>query len=798
MGTKKRKTKKVKTSEETFKGKISDTANAFRNVALAVLLLLILVTPFFRGLFFPEDQVVALLAALVAAILVAVFVWLVQKNRELDVGFFSHPLDFLILALVAVYLISFLNAANPGLALNEVLENALYFVVFWCAARLLLTLKSVYIMLFTVYLASVGLSLAGLLCATEIIYIKDGYVGGRMFSSLQYANALASYLGVGLFIGFYFFCRLFEQSILEKKELFNSAVRTAALPAVIALNYIVFLVFLATGSRGGFLLLLLTLPLFILFSKKGLRLPLFVSVFITAVLSAPAAALFISSVEAKNYLYAWGWFFAGLIAVIAVHYLIYWFGFRFLKDHKKAAFIGFGSMLFLLGAVLFARIDWNTLSRFNLAAIDWKSAFYRFDFMHAAFLMIKERPLIGWGGGGWEEAYRGFQQYMFNSTQVHSYFVQVGVETGFLGLIVILGIWLTFFYTVYGLYKKGFRDIAVLLTFIVVYLSGRAAIDFDLSLSAITIVLMSCFGAAVGLWWGDVKAKKLLPLNYNHKLACVLALSLVALVFASMIALSYSDLRQSRIALGKGDLHTALELAQSANGKNPFNHEIDLYIASLKVNVGDVEGTEKELLEAVEKSPYNASVRYDLAEFYYNTERFDKAVESALKAVELAPLVMVWYERLTDIALYSALHKKKLGEHEVSREYAEIVLELPGKMKERYDMLTEEQKERWIGGRRLNNPTDKIKMRVGQAYVLVGGYGSAVEVFDGLLENAQNMPDDIKGEILYWKAFVLSELGDEERAAQLLSEAERLYPDGKKQYDVLAGNDVLAHSELRD
>ena len=48
--------------------------------------------------------------------------------------------------------------------------------------------------------------------------------------------------------------------------------------------------------------------------------------------------------------------------------------------------------------------------------------------------LIKKRPLLGYGGGGWETVYRSNQTYNYTSTQVHNDWLQLGVETGVLGL----------------------------------------------------------------------------------------------------------------------------------------------------------------------------------------------------------------------------------------------------------------------------------------------------------------------------------------------------------------------------
>lgn len=44
---------------------------------------------------------------------------------------------------------------------------------------------------------------AGLFTATGLISIKDGFVGGRIYSTFQYPNALASFLAVAFIVTLY-------------------------------------------------------------------------------------------------------------------------------------------------------------------------------------------------------------------------------------------------------------------------------------------------------------------------------------------------------------------------------------------------------------------------------------------------------------------------------------------------------------------------------------------------------------------------------------------------------------------
>jgi glycosyltransferase involved in cell wall biosynthesis len=130
--------------------------------------------------------------------------------------------------------------------------------------------------------------------------------------------------------------------------------------------------------------------------------------------------------------------------------------------------------------------------------------YQRLYFYQDAIKMFKERPILGWGGGGWEEAYRAYQSYLYYSNQVHSHYFQIMVEAGLVGLVAILGIWFSFLLLTHRLYHgakedAGKRLLIWTITAASVAVGFHAAIDFNLSLSALAIVLWTLFGLARGI-----------------------------------------------------------------------------------------------------------------------------------------------------------------------------------------------------------------------------------------------------------------------------------------------------------
>ena len=180
------------------------TSRTFYTQIFWGLMMLLFLAPYFRGLYFAPDQEVALVIAGLLFLGAGFCRWTQQEHR-----FLSSPLDWAVLALPAVYLASAFQAANYGLAVDGVVKTTLYFLVFWLVSRLVLSETHAATLLRVVWTAAAGVALAGLATATGIITIKDGFLDGRIYSTFQYPNALASFLAAAMFFGIYLWLRSF-------------------------------------------------------------------------------------------------------------------------------------------------------------------------------------------------------------------------------------------------------------------------------------------------------------------------------------------------------------------------------------------------------------------------------------------------------------------------------------------------------------------------------------------------------------------------------------------------------------
>ena len=769
-----------------------------RQIALGGLAVLMFLPPYFRGLFFQTEQE----RALIFAAVIFWFAWLWKWSKR-DNSFLSHPLDYFTLALPVVYLVSAFQAAAYGVAVDEIVKTTLYFISFWLVSRLVTNGKDITFILNAVYISAVGVALAGLATATGVIFIKDGFLDGRIYSTLQYPNALASYLAAVVFIGLY----LWRKPGLE-------AVGTPAAsgskggPAwlggslfhyLYAIgNFLLIAVLLGTRSNGGMLVFLIVLIIFMFALPRGSRLPVIIHFTLVSLSALLSAIMFLNAANSGRPGTAWLWIAVGLALVLggqALYHLAARKGLlQWIAAHKNILQVVL--LLVVTAGCIVAGVYANTHSdtfKNILEELRLRNASERLYFFQDAMKMFKERPLLGWGGGGWEAAYRSYQSYFYNSNQVHGYYFQVMVETGILGILVVLGIWGNFLYLTHRLYHgaKGNaprQALVLTVTAAAVSLGLHAVIDFDLSLSAITLVLWMMFGLAVspalsGNKKGVRTSKKYVPSN-NLVLAGASAAALIIFLFASCLAWSNYNSALAYQFLQKKDSSRAVAQLQKAVFYNPFNYLNYSNLARVYQQQGKLDEATEQALQASELSRYNPAVYSDLANLYYNSKNYEQAVSNAEQTLALAPFQLQWYEVLSRIYFLAGYMDLIDGKRDLAKDYLVKTANLPELLKDRVDGLSEQEKRLWKDAPLLA-VTPAINLNVGASQYLLGNWAGAESNLRSAMQDVK-----IKGEAAVWLSILKGKQGENQEARELLEQAKNLAPEFAANYEGLKALEI--------
>lgn len=798
------------------------------------LMAILFVSPYLRGLFFPDEQHWALITAAVLFF----FVW-VGKVATYENRMFERPLDYLMLALPALYLFSAFFAVNTGAAVNEIARTLLYFLAFWIAARVITSAGDLHRVFHVLYLSAAGVALAGLATATGIIEIRDGFLGGRIYSSFQYPNALANYLMAVLFLGFYLWQRRVAVPVGRQAEsgppgrpaqAGKKPKRPAAgegLPAWMRFdpypyyyalgNFLLLAVFFGTKSQGGFIVFSLLLPLFVFGLPADRRFPVTAHLLLTAAPALLAVNRFLAAVADGRLEFAWLWVLLGLVLTAAgqLGYLSAVQGTaqaggrlrrsslqsRIETHGSRAVLGGFG--LVLAGAGIVILTNWTQVQ----ALLRWENLEHRLHFIFTAWEMVLARPLTGWGGGGWAEAYQAFLPYYHVTRQVHGHYLQVGVETGIPGMLLFAAVWGVFLWTAYRLYlasakDPGRRTLVWTVALACLAVGIHSALDFNFSLGALALVVWVLFGALAGLEReaGDRsravteaahrKKRRLssyAPPNYNRLTAAGIA---AGLLVCGVLALSVAAAKASQGVehFRQGDGEAGLAAVRQAAAYNPFNAEYNYLLAQAHLSRGDHGPALAEIERAIAKSRYNPAYHEFRAQILSMRGDYEAAAAGAEEALTKAPLAISSYEALVRTYFTAGYGEIQGDDPEAARKYFQAAVAVPARMEAVMAGLSDTGRRLWSGPP-LGVRGAAMQFPLGAAHYFLGEFEAAAAALEAAAAATED--ETARGETLVWRAAVAAARGDTEREAALLAEAGALIPEASQMYAGLRELPVL-------
>jgi len=718
--------------------------------------MLLVFTPLFRGTFFASTQYKALM---VVSLLFGLVGFLRYRGKDINLKF--GPLDIFILALPVIYFLAVFNAVNYGLAVNEVLKYALYcltyFVVKYIAGR-----NGTEFLIRVIFGASVLVAVVGFLSAAGIIYIQDSFYGERICSSLQYPNSLACYLGAAGFLGIF----LWAKSLAGERKILYKIPGTYLYNAGI---YVVLTALVGTKSLGGLAVLAVVYVIFLMLVEFRSRLYIIADTLLVGIVSFYTAKKVLDNLVSGGSGKIWLWLMLGLLLTLGVQFFMDLLHNRFsgrMEGSKKQINTLLASALVLAAAAAGWYMSVHDFGG-RLA-----TGVFRMDYLKDAVRMYMDRPLLGWGGGAWEDLVRIYQEYLYNSTLVHSYIGQVAVESGTLGLLAVAGMWLSFLYMVFRLYTGGEeKNHIAAITAAALMIGGHSLLDFDLSLSAIALVLWTMFGIISGMnrWQIPMDLQILIGNSKSFVAASVVSVT----IFTGAFLLASSD------SMFVSAYPKDVQAMESAVKTNPLNAQHNYLLARSYSNKNEQEKASERAMRAVELARYNVNYLMTLSNLALLTGKYELAHESAEKALAYAPMVWTVYENYSRVCYSIGFEKLKSGDKNGAGEFFNRTLAVNGALYKRINDLTQDQKEKWEGGV-LPTPTEVMLLGSGAASVFLDDWAIAEEN----LQKVVNSNDKkLKSQALFWLSVMNHELGNEKKAEELLKQAAELEPTAAKRYD---------------
>ncbi|MBW6464612.1 MAG: O-antigen ligase family protein, partial [Firmicutes bacterium] len=272
---------------------------------LVIVSLILFISPFYRGLFFPQELLVA--NAIIFGLLI---VWGLFRTINYDGRLISTPLDICLAVLLIAYLISFFGfAVHKRDALEEVLKIASYIVIYLVVTDICrywyFSFKKdstqdedkesneippgLNIVLHLLFAAATIVTVASLGVAAGHWDFVGAYTSNRIASPMGYANTAAAYL-----MASYFLTLSLAPLARDKIKLLYLAPAPLMLIAVIL-----------TFSRGAWLLLPFLGILMVVISPSGNRVHVFLYLLSTSIPAIPAAFAADSFFRSDSPAWAW-------------------------------------------------------------------------------------------------------------------------------------------------------------------------------------------------------------------------------------------------------------------------------------------------------------------------------------------------------------------------------------------------------------------------------------------------------------------------------------------------------------
>lgn len=340
--------------------------------------------------------------------------------------------------------------------------------------------------------------------------VMIGPDGARLTSIFQYANSYAAYLIA-------FILALFVLIVHNEKTKYVFLFSLFLVPSLIS--------FLLTLSRGALLvfpiIVLVLLPFMKWFRQLYFMVYGIVAVGISLIFLSPITNLghtLQQQFNSTDGLKGWGLLFLACLCSALVNTFLHRFVFRKIKTTGRTHFLKVPLNVFiplfiiLLGTAVLSLVlsssaimkllPDNLQTRIENINFEQNSVLERGTFYSDSIKVVRDYPIFGAGGGAWANLYEKYQNNPYISSQTHNYFMQILVETGIVGLIVILGLlFASFYFFIRSYFKKSEDDrYPYLIYFIfVIAILIHSILDFNMSFIYLSLLVYLSLGGMLAI-----------------------------------------------------------------------------------------------------------------------------------------------------------------------------------------------------------------------------------------------------------------------------------------------------------
>nr|MDW8082160.1 O-antigen ligase family protein [Candidatus Calescibacterium sp.] len=485
------------------------------------------------------------------------------------------------------------------------------------------------------------------------------FMGGRLYATLQYPNAASAYLGMG-------YLALLGATFWEEKgERFRFL---SSCLAFLSLSGAFF-----TYSRGGILVLGLILLVLLFILPQRMKAGLFLGIFATAfpfLAVLPFLERFLHGLKPLPF---FGILAAGALISSSLRELL-----EPLEENMKQwpprKFLLSVTVLFVaVGCVFLVAVASGFVGRGTTRLLDvslrTRNVWDRLIFYRDGLKIFAQRPLNGWGGGGWEALYLSVRAFPYTTKSTHNFYLQVLIEGGVLG-VALLALML------FVLFKSATEATSAdptpwSGTLLGILLLGflHGFVDFDFNLGAYQLAVWFFAGCVIGRQTASPPQRPHRSLSI-HPLALGVFCSLVFALALPPTITEWRGIAEYSLTEEKNWSALVAHLEKSAH-LEPWNPELWFSLSQalrLQSSEDQNEATYRKAIEAAERalhlSPRNADIMGYLGILYAEAGEFEKALGFLKKATAEDPFRVSHYLNLAKVCHYGARKALAQGEKE--------------------------------------------------------------------------------------------------------------------------------------
>ncbi|MBA2384604.1 MAG: O-antigen ligase family protein [Actinobacteria bacterium] len=233
------------------------------------------------------------------------------------------------------------------------------------------------------------------------------------------------------------------------------------------------------------------------------------------------------------------------------------------------------------------------------------SAHHRLDQWSVAVDGARRHPIVGMGAGAFEQWWLRTREIPFKVRDAHSLPLETAAELGVIGVLALLGVFLTPF--VAGVRARSDPLVPVALAGVVVYIAHASA-DWDWEVPVVTVTALALAGALLV----PGREEHVLPWSARRRALVVAPLAVTAVV---SLALIYGNraLAQARAASDRDDTGATMRHARTAARWAPWSSAPVQLEADIALERGNFATARDVYREAIAKDPSNWELWFGVA-----------------------------------------------------------------------------------------------------------------------------------------------------------------------------------------